>query len=162
MRQSEPYGVTALKTIAKQRPLSLDCWDLGPEFDQPAKGPSGVKLGPEELFASQCVAYKLPPFERQHLFAKAAIGRLWRFDFSWREYMLAVEIQGVVVRKIAGRIMTMGSHADVKGMRNDNAKTNVATLLGWSVLRFMQNEIKPGRAIACTIQVLAAKGWRQS
>jgi hypothetical protein len=145
---------------ARQHALGLDCWDLGPEFDTPAKGPSGVKLGPEDLYASQCVAYKLPPFERQHLFAKAAIGRLWRFDFCWREYMLAVEIQGIVVRKINGRIMTIAGHGDVTSMRRDHAKLNVATLLGWSVLQFMQDEIKPRRAIECTIQVLAARGWK--
>lgn len=120
-------------------------------------GPGKVD-GPEELFASQCRAVGLK-FERQVLFAKAAMGRQWRFDFAFRECMVAVEIQGVVVRRIGGKIYTMGGHADVKGMRNDHRKHNAAILLGWSVLQFMQDDIKPRRAITTTIAVLQSRGW---
>jgi hypothetical protein len=146
--------------MPKQRALALTEWDLGPEFDAPEPGPGKI-AGPEELFAAQCRAFKLPAVEQQVRFAAKAMGRNWRFDFAFREYMLAVEIQGVVVRRIGGKVYTMGGHADVKGMRNDHLKHNAAILLGWSVLQFMQDEVKPKRAIETTMRVLSARGWSQ-
>jgi hypothetical protein len=135
---------------------------LSPEFEEFEElAEKRERDGPEELFATQCRAYHLPPFEQQVTFAKQALGRLWRFDFAFPEYHLAVEIQGVVVRRIGGKVYTMGGHADVKGMRNDHAKHNAAILLGWSVLQFMPDDIKPKRAIETTILVLSRRGWMQ-
>jgi hypothetical protein len=119
------------------------------------------KVGPEEDFEYQCRQYGLPPVERQLRFAQAAMGRQWRFDFAWRDYWLAVEIQGVVVRRINGQLVTMGDHANVQGLRDQHDKHNTATLLGWSVLQFMPSEIRPRRAIEMTMRVLAARGWKQ-
>lgn len=137
----------------------LDEWDRagGSLPEPPAR--EKRKSAPEELFDFQCRQFQLPQVERQLTFAKAAMGRMWRFDFAWRDYMVAVEIQGVVVRRIGGKVYTMGGHADVKGMRNDHAKHNAAILLGWSVLQFMQDDIKPKRAIETTMRLLAARGW---
>jgi len=131
------------------------------ELEKPGPGADDRRAGPEELFAQHCRQFCLPPPERQLRFAAAAMGKQWRFDFAWREYHVAVEIQGVVVRRIGDKIYTMGGHADVKGMRNDHAKHNAAILLGWSVLQFLQDDVKPRRAIETTMRVLAARGWRQ-
>lgn len=134
---------------------------LSPEWEEVGDAPTlGKKDGPEQIFATQCRAFQLPEFVQQLTFAKAAMQRLWRFDFAWPEYKLAVEIQGVVVRRIGGKIYTMGGHADVKGMRNDHAKHNAAILLGWSVLQFLQDDIKPKRAIEMTMRVLTQRGWK--
>jgi hypothetical protein len=134
---------------------------LPTEWDQlEAERPAPVKVGPEEDFEYQCRQFGLPPLERQLRFAKH-LGRQWRFDFAFPDYWLAVEIQGVVVRRIGGKMVTMGGHADVQGMRNDHDKHNTATLLGWSVLQFMPSEIRPRRAIEMTMRVLAARGWKQ-
>jgi hypothetical protein len=158
--------------------------DLLPAEFTPAEPvpPSRKKTDPEELFASQCRAYRLPAFETQHLFAKA-IGRKWRFDVAFVEYKLAVEIEGLVVMRVwaakligpapiaaNGRVVnvsevkpttvTMGRHATITGMREDCDKYNSAALLGWTVLRFEQKAIKPLDAINMTQRVLAAKGWR--
>lgn len=145
---------------ARQASLGLDEWDraapLPPEALESAASKSELL---HQLFAEQCRQFRLPPVERELRFAKAAMGKQWRFDFAWRDYKLAVEIQGVVVRKIAGKVYTMGGHADVQGMRNDHAKHNAAIVLGWSVLQFMQDDIKPKRAIETTMVVLAARGW---
>lgn len=144
---------------ARQAKLLLDPdWDHFPD-PEPAQKKSKSELL-HELFAMQCRQNRLPPFEQELRFAKAAMGRDWRFDFAWRPLMVAVEIQGVVMKKIEGKWYTMGGHADVKGMRNDHAKHNAAILLGWSVLQFMQDEIKPRRAIEMTMTVLAKRGWK--
>jgi very-short-patch-repair endonuclease len=133
-------------------------WAELPELD--ASDEPGKRASAAELFASQCRQYSLPPFEQELRFAKAAMGKQWRFDFAWRPYMLAVEIDGVVVQRIGGRLVVMGRHASIGGIRGDNAKINAAISLGWSVLRFLQSDVKPRLAIETTVRVLTARGWR--
>lgn len=136
----------------------------------------------EQIFASQCRSYRLPKFETQLRFAKEALGRQWKFDVAFPDFKLAVEIEGLVVRSVLvaeldgdfpirsnGRItnvrdvtrMTVatGRHATVQGFREDTEKYNSAAELGWTVIRFLQSDIKPGHAIAKTQRVLAARGW---
>ncbi|MHB8815020.1 MAG: hypothetical protein ACYDAE_17350 [Steroidobacteraceae bacterium] len=128
------------------------------EWPELAERVGAAKEGPEDIFASQCRAYRLPPFERQWRFAKA-VGRQWRFDFAWPTLKLAVEIDGVVVRKIHGELVVSGRHATIGGIRDDNEKINSAIMLGWSVLRFLQSDVKPRHAIEMTMRVLAERGW---
>lgn len=115
---------------------------------------------PEELFANQCVMYRLPRVERQVLFAKQALGRRWAFDFAFPDYWVAVEIDGVAVKRLAGQLVVMGRHASIEGIKGDHEKINSAILLGWSVLRFLQTDVKPKRAIETTMRVLATRGWK--
>jgi len=119
---------------------------------------------PEDTFAFQCRAYKLPPFmggdTKQCYFAKTFNGRQWRFDFAWPQYLVAVEIEGLVVKKIGGQTVVMGAHATITGMREDMEKYNCAALLRWHVLRFEQGMVKSGTAIDTTMRVLADRGWR--
>jgi very-short-patch-repair endonuclease len=129
------------------------------DFDAPKAGSS--KTQAEDLFAFQCRAYRLEPL-RQLQFAKKPIGRLWKFDFAFVQFALAVEIDGIVMRKVNGKWITGGAHANVQGMRDDNDKINSAILLGWSVLRFLQSDVKPGLAIETTMRVLSARGWKQT
>lgn len=113
----------------------------------------------EDLFAFQCSAMKLPRVERQLLFAKAAMGRRWAFDFAFTDYKVAVEIDGVSVQRLGGRLVVLGRHASIEGIRGDHEKLNAAALLGWSVLRFLQTDVKPGLAIETTMRVLNKRGW---
>lgn len=159
---------------------------LAPEFKPAEPGAperrKAVKLDPEELFAAQCRSFRLPRFEQQHYFAKC-IKRRWRFDFAFPDYKLAVEIEGLVVRRvwsaelegggpvtIKGYVanvknvqaitVAMGGHATPTGFREDAEKYNTAVMLGWNVIRFLQNDVKPEHAITMTQRVLAAKGWK--
>lgn len=114
----------------------------------------------EDEFAFQVRARQLPEAAREWRFAKS-IGRQWRFDFAFLSpYMIAVEVEGLVVRKINGQVMTMGRHASITGLREDMRKYNTAALLGWTVLRFEQKMISSGEAIETTMRLLAARGWR--
>src|SRR5579864_5102612 len=105
---------------------------------------------PNELFATQCRAFKLPRVERECMFAKSKLGRRWLFDFAFRDYRLAVEIDGVSVKRLAGQLVVMGRHNSIDGIRGDHEKINAAILLGWSVLRFLQTDVKPKLAIETT------------
>lgn len=115
---------------------------------------------PEDLFADQCRMYRLPPVVRQLHFAKAQLGRMWRFDFAFPDYKLAIEINGVCVRRIQGQLVVLGRHASIDGIRGDYEKTRAAIRLGWSVLPFLQTDVKPEHAIQETMRELAARGWK--
>lgn len=113
----------------------------------------------EHLFASQLDQVPKLVFERQVRFAKS-IKRQWRFDFAFPEYRLAVELDGVVVTRINGVIVTLGGHASIDGIRKGYEKINHAAMLGWTVLHFLQGDVAPRHAINMTLRVLAQRGWR--
>lgn len=134
---------------------------------------------PEELFAMHCRMFGLPEPERQLRFAREltrrspTTGKLtprqWRFDFAWPQYLVAVEIEGLVmvritdpatVRKLGTRYVVLGGHASPAGIRRDMQKYNAAALLGWYVLRFDQDDVASKRAVEMTLRVLAARGWQ--
>lgn len=134
-----------------------------------------------DLFAYQCRSNKLPAYTREYPFA-TKVKRQWRFDFCWdmtigmhdirRPIKLAVEIEGIVMRQVriydpskqtysVERIMG-GRHATIQGFKEDCVKYSTAALLGWTVLRFEQSQVKKGFAIAMTMRVLHRMGYRQS
>lgn len=115
----------------------------------------------EDHFAEQLGLFADLQFVRQYHFALKA-GRNWRFDFAFPAYHLAVEIDGVAVKRLEGRLVVLGRHASIDGIRGDHEKVNTAQLLGWTVLRFLQTDVKPRHAIEFTLRVLEARGWRKS
>ena len=123
-----------------------------------AKRPKKLSSG-EELFALHCRAHGLLPPVREHMFACETHGRKWRFDFSWKSFMVAVEIEGLVLRFKDGKPVVSGRHATAKGFAEDCRKYAIAAILGWTVLRFNQALVKDGTAIDLTMQLLTARGW---
>ena len=84
--------------------------------------------------------HKLPPWEREHRFAKEALGRQWRFDFAWLAQRVAAEIEGVTsYGKVIGR------HQGREGFEGDCEKYNAALLLGWRVYRVPHTWVIDGR-----------------
>lgn len=113
----------------------------------------------ESIFAYQLDAFPTLEYVRQLQFAKS-IKRRWQFDFAFPKYRIAVEIDGVVVRRIAGIMVTMGGHADVQSLRKNHEKLNTAVMYGWRVLHFLQTDVRSRLAINTTLRVLAHHGWR--
>jgi very-short-patch-repair endonuclease len=113
----------------------------------------------EDLFSFQLKAHKLPTFIREHRFA-LSIGRQWRFDFANPEFMIAVEVEGLIVKRVGGRFVSTGAHADINGFKSDCCKYAEAAILGWTVLRFEQSQVKTGEAVNFTKRLLHAKGYR--
>lgn len=68
---------------------------------------------------------KLPPPELEYRFHPI---RKWRFDMAWPEHKLAIEIDG--------GSFVRGGHNRGAQQHKDHEKQNVATSLGWRVLRF--------------------------
>ena len=112
----------------------------------------------EELFDFHCRAFGLPAVTREHHFAKS-MGRRWRFDFAFIDHKLAVEVEGVVVRRVGKQVVVGGRHGSIKGFKDDCIKYASAAILGWTVLRFEQSQIKDRTAIDYTMRALAANGW---
>ena len=126
---------------------------------RPAKKRINVKCI-EDTFAFQCTTHELPLPKREHLFAQE-FGRLWRLDFAWPFWKVAVEIEGLTaVQARDGSILAGGRHASFQGFRQDCEKYARAAILGWSVLRFEKDLVNSGAAVAMTEEMLKAKGWR--
>lgn len=59
--------------------------------------------------------------------------RQWRFDFAWPESWVALEVEGGA--------FSGGRHTRGAGFREDLAKYNEATRLGWRVLRVLPEQL---------------------
>jgi len=109
-------------------------------------------MGKSELEAeldNQLRLARLPEPEREWRFHPV---RRWRFDFSWPDVKLAVEVEGGV--------WSLGRHLRGGGFTEDCVKYNEAALLGWTVLRFTGGQIKSGMALEQIERALAAIGAR--
>lgn len=65
--------------------------------------------------------------------------RKWRADFHLVEKMILIEVEG--------GIWSNGRHTRGKGYLGDLEKYNVATMLGYQVLRFSTEQVKSGLAV---------------
>src|SRR5271168_5158384 len=90
----------------------------------------------------------LPPFVREHCF-DSRTGRKWRFDFSWLEEKVALEVEG--------GIWIGGGHSRGSGVAKDMAKYNSAVLLGWKVLRCHPEELCTMDTVAMLSQLLCGE-----
>lgn len=137
---------------------------------------SKKKSRKEDDFDFELRRHRISGYSRNLMFAKEALGRLWKFDFAFPRFMVAIEIEGLDVRRVAiatldedtGRVIKIeyelivrGRHASVEGFNEDCVKYANAAYLGWTVIRFTPKQIADGVAIEYTQRVLAAKGWKR-
>lgn len=96
----------------------------------------GIKLPPEEVFnlAVQDAGFPMPLRENDII-----PGRKWRFDFTWPDRMIAVEVQGGT--------WSRGRHTRGAGYENDCEKLNAAAADGWTVLYATTQMVEDGRAL---------------
>lgn len=76
-------------------------------------------------------------FQRQYLYVP---GRKYKADFALLQYKLLVEVQGGIYSKQA--------HGSVQGIIRDNERLNLASMLGWRVMRFTVQQVEWGHAKA--------------
>ena len=72
--------------------------------------------------------------------------RRWRFDFSWPDALVAVEVEGG--RWVGGR------HNSPSGFVRDMEKYNAAALAGWRVVRVTPEMVFDGTALTLVEQAL--------
>jgi very-short-patch-repair endonuclease len=83
-----------------------------------------------DIFIELCKRMGLPAPIAEHRFHPV---RKWRFDFSWPEYRLAIEVEG--------GIYIRGRHTTASGFLKDMEKYNAAACMGWRVLRVTPKSI---------------------
>lgn len=103
---------------------------------KPTKAEQAVKRAvrgqKEAAFMSYCTERALPTPQPEHCFHPT---RKWRFDWSWPDHLVALEVDGGVFLKGGGR------HNRGSGYREDAAKMNEAACLGWRVLRVLPEQL---------------------
>ena len=128
--------MTALRvTLAQARALGLDATQekkgsrgTGTRLPHPSKW--------EELFATQLRLSSVPFLREQRLVP----GRRFRVDFCFPSRRLAVEIEGGV--------WSQGRHTRGHGFADDTRKYNALSKLGWTVLRYVPEDVRSGAALA--------------
>ena len=90
----------------------------------------------EEDFALQAKLCLKEQPEREYKFHPK---RLWRFDFAWPPYQIALEIEGGT--------WIRGRHSRGTGMKADCEKYNAAVLMGWRVFRVTADMVTDGSAL---------------
>lgn len=129
--------------------------------DKQRRDAKAEKPTKEDAFDFDLRRFNLPKFERQWPFAHE-IGRKFRADFANLEFKVIVEIEGLVVQRLpSGELVVRGRHATVNGFRDDCERAAIAAMLGWTLLRFEQSQVRDGIAIEYTQRVLTAKGWKR-
>lgn len=101
---------------------------------------------------------RLPEPQTEFLFARE-LKRKWRFDLCWPQFHVALEVESLVVKKLAGMIIVMGRHSTVQSFRDDTVKQATAVELGWAVLHFEDAYIRDGTAVEHLKRVLVRRGW---
>jgi hypothetical protein len=95
----------------------------------------------------QLKAAKLPTPELEVVFAP---DRKWAFDYAWRPWMIALEVEGGVFVK--------SRHTSGLGYTNDCEKYNAAAILGWLLIRATTAMVDDGRAIDALRAAFSARG----
>lgn len=100
----------------------------------------------EETLYQHIKLVGLPEPEREYRFAPP---RRYRADFAYPERKLLIEVEGGV--------WTRGRHTRGAGFTEDAKKYNIATVLGFRVLRFTGEMINDGSALGVIEKVLNEK-----
>lgn len=101
----------------------------------------------EAAFALIIRAAGLPEPVREYRFAP---GRKYPFDFAWPDHLVAVEIEG--------GIWNNGQHVRGVGYQNNCIKYNLATLMGWRLLRYTSGMLNDPDMVAAQVAQLLAIG----
>jgi hypothetical protein len=89
---------------------------------------------------------ELPGHKKEIIFHPV---RKWRFDYSWPELKVALEVHG--------GIFTNGRHTRGKGFTEDKVKMNAAQLLGWIVIEATTAHVKNGQMLTWITEAIALR-----
>jgi len=99
--------------------------------------PTQAKKARQAADLSMCVKAVVKEFPPCHVEYRFHPSRKWRFDYSWPDKKIALEVHGGV--HVGGR------HTRGSGFVKDREKMNSAQLLGWVVLEVTPEHIKSGQ-----------------
>ena len=122
-----------------------------------SKEPSALEL----LFDRQVVGAGLPTPVKELKFHSV---RRWRFDFAFKEYQVAVEIEGGTYShgKEKNGKEQKSRHLTPTGFYNDCHKYAEAAILGWTVIRADAKMIKNGEALELVHRAMVSRGFKNT
>ena len=100
------------------------------------------KINWANILLDQIKLAKLPPPQLEYAFHA---NRQWRFDFSWKQNLVACELEGGIWMKTKEGYSK--GHAHPIRFEKDIEKYNEAALYGWIVIRVTPQMVRDGRAI---------------
>ena len=103
--------------------------------------------GPQQVLIALCEQEGLPVPVGELIFHPH---RKWRFDLSWPDQRLALEIEGGV--------FVRGRHSRGAGFRSDCEKYAEALIHGWRVLRILPEHVTNGQALIWIRRALRGSG----
>jgi very-short-patch-repair endonuclease len=109
---------------------------------------SGAESVPEAVLLNRLARLHLPVPRTQ---GQIIQGRKYRFDATWPEFKVAVEVQG-------GQ-WTRGRHNRAAGYESDAEKSALAQIEGWIVLAVTPSMINKGLADFLIRRALEVRGW---
>ena len=104
-----------------------------------------MPLTAADRFVLFCTQHGIPPPVTEYRFAPP---RRWRFDLAWPGQALALEIEGGV--------FTGGRHTRGAGFVKDMEKYNMATVLGWRILRVLPKHLETPQTLTIVRECLEA------
>lgn len=125
--------------------------------------------------ASRLADHGFPPFKTEYRFHPK---RMWRFDFSFPDYKVAVEVEGgayanpiycrscgsrVTYIGAGGRVMPLlmgGRHNFGAGYEKDVEKYNEAAIGGWLLVRITAKLVKAEKGLDYIARALKSRGWQ--
>lgn len=93
-----------------------------------------MTLNVAQIIRSSCGIMCVEQPRPEYVFAPP---RKFRFDFAWRQRKIAIEVDGGIYAR-------RPSHHSLRGILRDMEKQNLATMLGWRVLRYTPQQIEAG------------------
>lgn len=114
--------------------------------------PRGLRVSPGRYYLeSVCPKLGLPSPVREHRFH---VTRLWRFDYAWLEWKVALEVEGLVRPGMKSR------HTTNVGYMGDMEKYNEAALDGWLLIRVVPSQLY-SVGVEMIERALVVRGWKR-
>lgn len=101
-----------------------------------------AKINWNNVLLDQIRLAKLPHPQLEYAFHA---NRQWRFDFCWKQYLVACELEGGIWMKTKSGYSK--GHAHPIRFEKDIEKYNEAAIYGWTVIRVTPQMVRDGRAI---------------
>jgi hypothetical protein len=108
----------------------------------------------DPIFAAMLRVAELPQPKPEHRFSSE---RRFRFDYAWIDRCVALEVEGGIYGgrrcPVCKRPSARG-HSSITGIKRDIEKYNLATVLGWRVIRCLSTEFHSDKTIEILKKVL--------
>lgn len=126
--------------------------ELGFTVPETKRKPRAAVKYPKGLFEALCREHGLPKPVAEFVFHPE---RLWRLDWAWPLYWIALEIDGVSPEGTR--------HQRIAGYLADQEKGNEALLAGWRVLHCSPRMVESGEVFSLLKRAfgIAERGFRE-